>query len=97
MSSVKSKVNPNIVNAKKMQEEIWSLQKKLDSLLLSISKKDFVSTRSDHHEMTTVTITGLQRKYEVSFSTAKTLFNKLIILGIIRLKTTGRGFEVEKI
>ena len=87
-------MNPKIVHAKKTQKKIFLLQKKLDLLLLSISKKDFVPAPSNSHEMSTVTITGLQRKYEVSFSTAKTLFNKLIILGIIQLKASGSGFEV---
>lgn len=88
-------MNPRIVQAKKIQKEIWSLQKKLDLLLLSIFKKELaLSSRSDVDYMPTVTISGLQRKYEISFSTAKILFNKLIILEIIRIKAGGRGFEV---
>lgn len=95
MASIKPKVNPRLVRARKIQKEIFSLQKKLDKSILSIAKKDLLGPNSIVGDTTMINASKLQRKLKTSYITAKTLFNKLIIDGVLQLKEDGRNFEVK--
>ena len=96
MVSKNPKISPRLVRARKIQKEIFSLQKKLDRSILSIAKKDLLSSHSIVGDTTTLNASKLQRKFKTSYTTAKTLLNKLIIDGVLQFKEDRRNVEVKK-